>query len=53
MVGRIQCLREDERSIEGLAVRLVIAMIVGVASLCVMMVRVSGISGLAVTEVDV
>lgn len=44
--------RSDERAIEGLPVRLVIALIVGVASLSVMMGMLSGISGLAVTEVD-
>jgi hypothetical protein len=42
----------DERAIEGLPVRLVIAMVVGVASLSVMMSMLSGISGLAVTELD-
>jgi hypothetical protein len=46
-------LREDERGIEGLPVRLVIALVVGVASLSVMMSMISGISGLAVTELDV
>jgi hypothetical protein len=44
--------RADERAIEGLPVRLVIAMVVGVASLSVMMSMLSGISGLAVTELD-
>lgn len=53
MVGPTQCLREDERGIEGLPVCPLIAMIVGVASLGVMMSMVSGISGGAVTEVDV
>jgi len=45
-------LPEDERAIEGLPIRLVIALVVGVASLSVMMSMLSGISGLAVTEVD-
>jgi hypothetical protein len=45
--------RGDERAIEGLPVRLVIALVVGVASLSVMMSMLSGISGLAVTELDV
>jgi hypothetical protein len=45
--------RDDERAIEGLPVRLVIALVVGVASLSVMMSMLSGISGLAVTELDV
>lgn len=43
----------DERAIEGLPVRLVIALVVGVASLSVLMGMLSGISGLAVTELDV
>nr|WP_049947866.1 hypothetical protein [Candidatus Halobonum tyrrellensis] len=37
---------------EGLPVRLVIALVVGVASLSVMLNMVSGIGGLAVTELD-
>jgi hypothetical protein len=45
--------REDERAIEGLPVRLVVALVVGVASLSVMMGMLSNISGLAVTELDV
>ena len=43
----------DERAIEGLPIRLVIALVVGVASLSVMMNMLSGIQGLAVTELDV
>ena len=42
----------DRRAIEGLPVRLVIALVVGVASLSVMMGMLSGIEGLAVTELD-
>ena len=45
--------REDVRAIEGLPVRLVIALVVGVASLSVMMSMLSGISTLAVVELDV
>ncbi|MFC4358235.1 carboxypeptidase regulatory-like domain-containing protein [Halobium salinum] len=45
-------LRRDERAIEGLPIRLVIALVVGVASLSVMMNMISGIGGLAVTELD-
>lgn len=41
----------DERAIEGLPIRLVIALVVGVASLSVMMGMLSGIGGLGVTEV--
>lgn len=46
-------LAADTRGIEGLPIRLVIALVVGVASLSVMMSLLSGISGLAVTELDV
>lgn len=45
--------RDDRRDIEGLPIRLVIALVVGVASLSVMMSMLSSISGLAVTELDV
>jgi hypothetical protein len=44
--------RSDTRAIEGLPVRLVIALVVGVASLSVMLNMISGIQGLAVTELD-
>ncbi|MEF8757402.1 MAG: carboxypeptidase regulatory-like domain-containing protein [Halobacteriales archaeon] len=43
----------DDRAIEGLPVRLVIALVVGVASLGVMMNMISGISGLTHQELDV
>lgn len=42
----------DERAIEGLPVRLVIALVVGVASLSVMMNTISGLNALGVTELD-
>ncbi len=42
----------DRRAIEGLPVRLVIALVVGVASLSVMMGMIGNIDGLAATEVD-
>jgi hypothetical protein len=42
----------DERAIEGLPIRLVIALVVGVASLSVMMGMIGGIEGLAVQELD-
>jgi len=45
--------RNDTRAIEGLPVRLVVALVVGVASLSVMMNMLTGIQGLAVTELDV
>ncbi|WP_323191564.1 carboxypeptidase regulatory-like domain-containing protein [Halostella sp. PRR32] len=43
---------DDERAIEGLPIRLVIALVVGVASLGVMMNMLSGVGSLAVTELD-
>lgn len=43
----------DERAVEGLPVRLVIAVVVGVATLGVMLNMVSGIGGLGVSELDV
>lgn len=49
---RIQALLADERAIEGLPVRLVIAFIVGIATLSVMLNMVSGVGGLAVSELD-
>lgn len=50
---RVQRFLADERAIEGLPVRLVIAFIVGVATLSVMLNMVSGVGGLAVSELDV
>lgn len=47
----IECFCADDRAIEGLPIRLVIALVVGVASLSVMMGMLSGIGGLGVTEV--
>lgn len=44
---------DDERAIEGLPVRLVIALVVGIASLSVMMNTIGGLSALGVTELDV
>ena len=44
---------DDERAIEGLPIRLVIALVVGVASLSVMMNMISGISAIGVSELDV
>ena len=52
MLHPIRELVRDERAIEGLPVRLVIALVVGVACLSVMLNMVSGIDGLAVTELD-
>jgi hypothetical protein len=45
--------RSDTRAIEGLPIRLVIALVVGVASLSVMMNMLSGVQGIAVVELDV
>lgn len=42
----------DERAIEGLPIRLVIALVVGVASLGVMMNVISGLDGFGTTELD-
>jgi len=46
-------LRRDERAIEGLPIRLVIALVVGVASLGVMMNTIAGLGTLGVSELDV
>ncbi|WP_459193066.1 DUF7382 domain-containing protein [Halosimplex sp. J119] len=48
-----RALTGDERAIEGLPIRLVIALVVGVASLSVMMNTLGGIQTLGVTELDV
>jgi hypothetical protein len=42
----------DERAIEGLPIRLVIALVVGVAALAVMMNVIAGFDGLGSTELD-
>ncbi|MFB6130307.1 MAG: carboxypeptidase regulatory-like domain-containing protein [Salinigranum sp.] len=44
--------RSDTRAIEGLPIRLVVALVVGVASLSIMMQMLSGVHGLAVTELN-
>ncbi len=49
----LDTLHRDERAIEGLPIRLVIALVVGVASLSVMMSTISGLGSLGVDEVDV
>lgn len=53
MRTEIRRLWRDDRAIEGLPIRLVIALVVGVTSLSVMMSMLSGINGLAVNELDV
>jgi len=45
-------LSRDERAIEGLPIRLVIALVVGIASLSLMMNTLGGIQTLGVTELD-
>lgn len=46
-------LRHDTRAIEGLPIRLVIALVIGVACLSVMMSTISGLGSLGTSEVDV
>ena len=46
-------LRDDDRAIEGLPIRLVIALVVGVASLGVMMSMLDGTTALVAEELDV
>jgi hypothetical protein len=48
----LDAFRSDERAIEGLPVRLVIALVVGMASLSVMMGMITDIDDLGVSEVD-
>jgi hypothetical protein len=45
-------IRRDERAIEGLPIRLVIALVVGVACMGVMMNTISGLGELGVSELD-
>lgn len=51
--GESSQLRGSDRAIEGLPIRLVIALVVGVASLSVMMQMISGLEALGVSELDV
>jgi len=48
-----EALWRDDRAIEGLPIRLVIALVVGVASLSVMMNTISGVGSIGVSELDV
>ena len=50
---RVADLRDDERAIEGLPVRLVVSLVVGAACLSVMLNLVNGVGGLAASELDV
>ena len=52
MRTQLRQFKSDSRAIEGLPIRLVIALVVGVASLGVMMNMLSGLGGLTVTELD-
>jgi hypothetical protein len=52
-MASIARLLEDERAIEGLPVRLIIAFVVGVATLSVMLNMISGVESFAVSELDV
>ncbi|WP_232687162.1 Ig-like domain-containing protein [Halobacterium zhouii] len=49
---RVDEFANDERAIEGLPVRLVVAFVVGVATLSVLLNMVSGVDTLAVSELD-
>jgi len=49
---RLDQFARDERAIEGLPVRLVVAFVVGVATLSVLLSMVSGVDTLAVSELD-
>jgi hypothetical protein len=49
----LRSLRCDTRAIEGLPIRLVIALVIGVACLSVMMTTISGLGSLGVSEVDI
>ncbi len=49
----LERLVQDERGIEGLPVRLIIAFVVGVAALSVMLNMISGVESFAVAELDV
>ncbi|ADQ68372.1 hypothetical protein C499_01065 [Halogeometricum borinquense DSM 11551] len=53
MLDELRQFAADDRAIEGLPIRLVIALVVGVATLSVMLNMLSGVQGLAVTELDV
>lgn len=53
VADRLAELRDDERAIEGLPVRLVVSLVVGAACLSVMLNLVNGVGSLAASEVDV
>ncbi|MFB6092704.1 MAG: carboxypeptidase regulatory-like domain-containing protein [Haloquadratum sp.] len=53
MLDELRRFAADDRAIEGLPIRLVIALVVGVATMSVMLNMLSGVQGLAVSELDV
>ncbi|ERG98645.1 MAG: hypothetical protein J07HQX50_02690 [Haloquadratum sp. J07HQX50] len=53
MVGVRRQFSEDTRAIEGLPIRLVIALVVGVATMSVMLDMVSSVGTIAVAELDI
>jgi hypothetical protein len=53
MLDELRRFAADDRAIEGLPIRLVIALVVGVATMSVMLNMLSGAQGLAVSELDV
>ncbi|WP_256288861.1 DUF7382 domain-containing protein [Halobellus inordinatus] len=53
MFDELRRFADDDRAIEGLPIRLVIALVVGVATMSVMLNMLSGVQGLAVSELDV
>ena len=53
MLEQLRRFAADDRAIEGLPIRLVIALVVGVATMSVMLNMLSGAQGLAVSELDV
>ena len=53
MLEELRRFAADDRAIEGLPIRLVIALVVGVATMSVMLNMLSGAQGLVVSELDV
>lgn len=53
MLEELKQFAADDRAIEGLPIRLVIALVVGVATMSVMLNMLSGAQGLVVSELDV
>jgi hypothetical protein len=53
IVDELRRFAADDRAIEGLPIRLVVALVIGVATMSVMLSMLSGVQGLAVSELDV